>query len=345
MGKCSGLKGGGHHRRALDVAQAKQAAKANQKQEQVQVGKRAAACRELLTLDPHCDLFLDAAICNRHDGGDADPSATKSQQGSNNSNKNKNKNKNKNRRGSKKAAAKLQQAMDERNEVPNKHCASFELPELCRRHFRHASCKKKRCKLSHEHCIADALDNVTRNANADHGAEDDGPVAIPCLSFLPGSRDGTPSKKKMTVDRPADSERRLSPIEGALLEGSLAIDLVASCLEADVDVVRFGMASRSLCRGLLVGLGGAGCPDVQRRRQLAARRQMLRRNDMVTGTKNLAGSLRYAVSHVPAQGGTANSARRLRPVLVFDYECPYVYESFRSSGLAELLHKGCAIRE
>ena len=53
MGKCSGLKGGGHHRRALDVAQAKQAAKANQKQEQVQVGKRAAACRELLTLLEH----------------------------------------------------------------------------------------------------------------------------------------------------------------------------------------------------------------------------------------------------------------------------------------------------
>ena len=40
MGKCSGLKGGGHHRRALDVAPNKKAMKDQQRKEQARCGQK-----------------------------------------------------------------------------------------------------------------------------------------------------------------------------------------------------------------------------------------------------------------------------------------------------------------
>ena len=65
MGKCSGLKGGGHHRRALDVAAKKQSEKAARKKEQAEAGKRAVILKEILTkIDIDCELYLDAAICD-----------------------------------------------------------------------------------------------------------------------------------------------------------------------------------------------------------------------------------------------------------------------------------------
>jgi len=53
MGKCSGLKGGGHHRKALDVAEKKKNEKAARKKEQVESGKTHVILKEILTtIDP-----------------------------------------------------------------------------------------------------------------------------------------------------------------------------------------------------------------------------------------------------------------------------------------------------
>lgn len=48
MGKCSGLKGGGHHRRALDVAANKKAIKEQQRQEHLEASQRYTILKDLL---------------------------------------------------------------------------------------------------------------------------------------------------------------------------------------------------------------------------------------------------------------------------------------------------------
>jgi len=372
MGKCSGLKGGGHHRRALDVQQAKSAAKKQQKEEQAKLGKRAANCKELLLkLDPHVDLYLDAAICNQFE-------KQKTNEGNHNHNNERatkppqhsKPSKNKKKGGKKAAAEKLQQALDHQNEIPNKQSAKFRLPQLCRNHFRFASCKNKRCKFSHEYSIADALDNVVSGTNSTMEDSitsstidnDEKELAtIPYLRWMPGlhSTEASSSKSKSKIRGrrfPVHPERTLSLLEQALSEGSMAIDYIAGCLENDKDVVSLGLSCRHLYQ---VILEGSGCPDVHRRKQLATRRMLLKRNEMVTQTKALSGSLRYAVAYVPTitkssntkrnkkGGGNAatanNSSTVLRPMLVFDYENPNVYEAFRITCLAKSVEKDCII--
>lgn len=317
MGKCSGLKGGGHHRKALDVAKAKQMEKERRKQEQAERGKRAAILRDLLTnTDPNCDLYLDA------------------------------------------------NGRDNNNNCENNNTTSR--GDLCRSNFRSQSCTNKRCKFSHEHSIADALGNVISGTNSTE--MDDGPATIPALRYLPGMLGSHPGKKPRSsrLRRVHDPEHDAlrSPLELALSEGSSSVESIVECLESNVDVVHLGRACQHLYRLIL---DGAGCRDIQKRKDKVLIQQLERRNASVLATKAMAGSLRYAVSYFEDNHAQTNKAAnrnrnhkkqsqpRLRPVLVFDFENPHVYEAFKASGprktyagdggLARTMRKDCTIRE
>jgi len=56
MGRCGGLKEGGHHRKALDVAAKKRAEKLARKEAQVDAGVRAITLNKILALDPDVDV-------------------------------------------------------------------------------------------------------------------------------------------------------------------------------------------------------------------------------------------------------------------------------------------------
>lgn len=61
MGRCGGLKEGGHHRKAIDVAKKKKAEKAEKAARKEAAGQRAASLEKLLAIDPDCDIYLAAA--------------------------------------------------------------------------------------------------------------------------------------------------------------------------------------------------------------------------------------------------------------------------------------------
>ena len=356
MGKCSGLKGGGHHRRALDVAAKKQSEKAARKKEQAEAGKRALILKEILTkIDKDCDLYLDAAVCEQfqpsHNGNAA-------------------------------AAAAAPAAAAAAN------------PELCRKHFRHEACTNKRCRFSKEYSIAEALSNVmsgtntntafdnfnnkSNNKNNNGHNNDDGDndnvkntMTIPALRYLPGilgdHHGGSKAKKNRRILRrrrpdddavgdhlhpqtpPPPPPLLFSLFETALSEGSSAVDRIVSCLDEDRDVVSFGSTCWHLYDQIL---RDQGCPGVQLRRYRSNHRKLDRRNKTLLSNKALGGSLRYAVGYFESttfhnnnkqkskkknnnssSSSSNNNKPRLRPVLIFDYENPNVYKAFVESGV------------
>ena len=65
MGKCSGLKGGGHHRKAIDIADKKRNEKKARKKDAEAAGKRYLALQEMLSgkvgsIYQDCDIYLEA---------------------------------------------------------------------------------------------------------------------------------------------------------------------------------------------------------------------------------------------------------------------------------------------
>jgi len=61
MGRCGGLKEGGHHRKAIDVAKKKKAEKSERAARKEAAGQRAAHLEKLLAIGPDCDIYLSAA--------------------------------------------------------------------------------------------------------------------------------------------------------------------------------------------------------------------------------------------------------------------------------------------
>ena len=141
MGKCSGLKGGGHHRKAIDIADKKRNEKKQKKKNAEMAGKRYLALQEILTGKlgsqfQDCDVYLEATTLDDNNADGISSSST----------------------------------------------------ELCRAYFRYDDCSNRRCKFSHEHTIADALQNVTSgsNSNEQYGEDQDNAPTIPALLYLPG---------------------------------------------------------------------------------------------------------------------------------------------------------------
>eukprot|EP00984_Skeletonema_dohrnii_P021293 scaffold10593_cov120-Skeletonema_dohrnii-CCMP3373.AAC.2 len=303
MGKCSGLKGGGHHRKAIDVADKKRNEKKNRKKEQEAAGKRAIALQEILSgklgsAHQDCDIYL---------------------------------------------------------QVDNSSSAT----ELCRTHFRFEDCSNRRCKFSHEHSIAEALQNVmSGSSNGEDG--DDTPPTIPALQCLPGIIGGGARKRRQRSrwKQPSSGNKSEvedgisslslhtpSPLENALLEGSL-VNTIVAYLESNEDVVNLALSCRYLHDLVLIGGNGTdieeGCQDVQRRKQQAKEAKLLERNQALLKSKGVGVSLRYVVSYIDIvnkknskknknrKSDTARNTRK-RPILIYDYENPHVFRAFRES--------------
>ena len=314
MGKCSGLKGGGHHRKALDVAEKKRTEKAARKKEQVQAGKRGVILQQLLCeLDPDADIYL---LAEEEDGGDVNVNGH----------------------------ATINNGHNEDGSSANTTTA---LPELCRLNFRYDDCSNRRCKFSHQHSIANALGNVVSGSNSSNnnnnsgssnngsGEQDDTtPTTIPALRLIPGvlcerrcsstssHRRRQQRQWKITTssgdaddiaDNVATDTVSSSPFEAALSEGSSVVNSIVEFLESDIDVLHLSMTCRYLHQLVFFLSNGdgnddnngdnntnnGGCKDVQRRRYRAKERKLQRRNEFLLQSKAVSGRrLRYAVSYV-----------------------------------------------
>jgi len=337
MGKCSGLKGGGHHRKAIDVADKKRNEKKSRKQEQQEAAKRAMALQEILG----GNLGSGHQDCDNDSNSNDDTSCT---------------------------------------------------TELCRAHFRFEDCSNRRCKFSHEHSIAEALQNVISGSNAtssDGNDNGDYTPNIPALNFLPGIIGGGRRKRRQRsrwkqpptsgeLEEDGISSLSLhspnmpSPFENALLEGSSVVNTIVAYLESNEDVLHLALSCRYLHQ--LVLLGGSndngaihntndaeeGCQDVQRRKCQAKENKLLERNQALLKSKGVGGRLRYVVSYVDAKAispnpkGEKNSKKnskknknrkndaaannQRRPILIYDYENPHIFRAFRetSAGSADV---------
>ena len=326
MGKCSGLKGGGHHRKAIDIADKKRNEKKQKKKNAEMAGKRYLALQEILSGKlgsqyQDCDVYLEAT--------DVDGVSSTT--------------------------------------------------ELCRPYFRNDDCSNRRCKFSHEHTIADALQNVTSGSNSNEQHGDDNPPTIPALQYLPGNIGSSMNRKRRHVNRwkqpSKDSSSRegtvedgisslslelsqhqtvSSSLENVLLEGSSVINSIVSYLPSDQDVLHFGLSCRYLHKVVL--LDGSsndsieeGCQDVVRRKQQYNYIKLQKRNEQLLKSKAIGGRLRYVVGYVMdtnnsrgnkkknkgktknSQRDTASSSQRMRPLLIYDCENPHVFSAFRES--------------
>eukprot|EP00578_Thalassiosira_sp_NH16_P030592 CAMPEP_0181082144 /NCGR_PEP_ID=MMETSP1071-20121207/3467_1 /TAXON_ID=35127 /ORGANISM="Thalassiosira sp., Strain NH16" /LENGTH=327 /DNA_ID=CAMNT_0023163715 /DNA_START=14 /DNA_END=998 /DNA_ORIENTATION=- len=318
MGKCSGLKGGGHHRKAIDVAEKKKNEKAARKKEQAASGKRAVVLKEILAeLDPDCDLYIDAVIC---DGSSSAGSG-----------------------GAKISGMQQLSTSEQELQIPtsqlshakhNKNSTGL-LPDLCRAHFRHDAAATSGASFLTS--IPFPMPFPASGKNINNSNDDDGPQTLPALRHLPGIL-GMNRQRKKNVRRPVPRSSEDGPrsvLEEALGEGSSALDRIVACLDSDRDAVRLGMTCRYLCHRIL---DGDGCPDVQRRKYRALERKLERRNAVILANKSLAGGLRYAVLYTasanvetkPKMKRTKNgNSKHRRPMLIFDYENPHVYAAYR----------------
>ena len=316
MGRCGGLKEGGHHRRAIDVAQRKKAAKAARREAQLAAGHRAAALERLLALDADCDVYLLAA---------PDPG---------------------------------QQQQQRR--------------PLCRSYFRFDRCANRRCKLSHEHSIADAcacaLPGISRSdgsgsektdtSMATDTSTEEAPQSLPALELIPG---GLLRSRRRTA--PLAMGPRVPGAAGAFeeLPESAVRDIAALC----PDDAAVGHLMRS-CRYVRRCL--RDCRDVRRREGAAARVRLEGRNGRLLSDRATAGRLRFAVSYMDAgchaaaaaaatatagtrksgkkggqkgRGASANAAAR-RPTLAYDFEDPRVFRAFEQTMSLHVPHGGTA---
>ena len=340
MGKCSGLKAGGHHRKAIDVANKKRNEKQSIKKEKEAAGKRAIALQEILSgklgsIYTDCDIYLQQQAVD-NDGSKEGGGTSSSTSNSN--------------------------------------------IELCREHFRFENCSNRRCKFSHEYTIVDALQNVisgtnttTNNDNSDYDGSDDNntPATIPALQFLPGitttggGRQKRPHRSRMVVEHNVMehgvSSLQLDNHTTSPLENASIVNTIITYIKSNNDVLNLALTCRYMHQTIL--FDEDGCPDVMRRKQRVKESQLEERNkSLLANSKSTGGRLRYVVGYV--EGGINNSTKggsskkkgnnkkanknrkndtastyctkpqRRRPVLIYDYENPNVFVAFREYALS-----------
>ena len=316
MGKCSGLKGGGHHRRALDVAAKKQSEKAARKKEQAEAGKRAVILKEILTkIDIDCELYLDAAICD----------------GANNASSKK--------KGQGEALPGLCRKHFRFEACSNKRCRfskEFSIAEALSNVTSGTNSNDFDDESGHPTIPAlRYLPGILENTNKRSNKKKNHSILRRRRDRTVGGQDGQGNENTNSDE---NDQGPLSAFEMALSEGSSAVDRIVSCLDSDQDVVSFASTCWQLYDQILKD---DGCPDVQLRKYRAKHRKLERRNSMLLSNKAMGGSLRYAVGYFPSHTKKSSKKNKkgnsnvpnLRPVLIFDYENPNVYKAFQESGV------------
>ena len=365
MGKCSGLKGGGHHRKAIDIADKKRNEKKARKKDAELAGKRHLALKEILSgklgsVYQDCDIYLEEDVAAAADYYDASSSSNIVT-----------------------SATELCRAHFRYDDCSNRRCKfshEYSIAEA----------------LQHFVISGGGGDNYNNNDD-----EYDAPTTIPVLRYLPGiigggimsgkkrqkrSRwkqlkssaledkhdnniedDGISSLSLELLPSPTTTTASSSPsLENALVEGSSVVNTIVAYIQSNQDVLHFGLTCRYLHKVVLLdndgnnhsnGMNEEGCQDVQRRKQLYNTDKLDERNETLLKSKAVGGQLRYVVSYVVdnttnnynpkgeskkakkkknnknntmSQKDIATTSQRMmRPVLIYDYENPAVFRAFR----------------
>lgn len=284
MGRCGGLKEGGHHRKAIDLAAKKRAEKDARKKAQLNSSERVLAMHKILSFENgDVDVYLDA---------------------------------------------------------PN-------LRPMCRSYFRFDRCFNRRCKFSHKYSIAEAIFQSdaamsTQSAKSKGKRDYDEDPSMPAVELIPGILGASWHRQR--------SFAMAAPKSGAAgafekMSDVIIRDIVAFC-KRDSDVGHTAQSCRYLRQCLL------DCKYVQRRYIQSMEIRLRTRNEMLM-KKSMAGRLRFAVSYArvaninragrldlcPDEGKLSNKKgfgsqkrrckRLIRPTLVYDYECPNVFQAFQ----------------
>lgn len=322
MGKCSGLKGGGHHRKAIDIADKKRNEKKARKKDAEAAGKRYLALQEILSgkvgsIYQDCDIYLEAT--SDSDGASSTELCRAHFRTDNCSN-----------RRCKFShdytiAEALQNIMSGSNNNSNEYGDDNDdyaptIPAL--RYL--------------PGIIGDSMSGKRRQRNR---------WKQPSVGST--SREGVVEDGISSLS--LESQPTISSLENALLEGSSVVNTIVACLPSNQDVLHFGLSGRYLHKVVLLdGNNGIeeGCLDVQRRKQQYNNAKLHERNEMLLKSKAIGGRLRYVVGYVidnkpkakknknksktkNGQRDTSALAQRMRPVLVYDDENPQVFIAFR----------------
>eukprot|EP00536_Pseudo-nitzschia_multiseries_P017765 jgi/Psemu1/52451/gm1.52451_g len=313
MGKCSGLKAGGHHRKALDVADKKRKEKESRKKEQELAGKRAIILQEILTnLDPDCDIYLDA-----NDSNAPIPELCRSH-------------------------FRYEDCSNRRCKFSHDHSIAEALGNVISGSSSGNGRGKGCGRMEH---------NEDGNENSSSPTIP-GLRLVPGILVDRGitSRRRREQRWKQKPDTSDTQSQPQSHFENALSEGSSVVNMIVTYLQSNSDVLGLALSCRHLHNLILVG-DGKGCRDVQRRKFRAKELQLQQRNKALLKNKNVGGRLRYAVSYFESNtrvnnclkgknkrkntkaASKANNTSNLRPILVYDYENPHVFRAFQEAGI------------
>ena len=311
MGKCSGLKGGGHHRKALDVADKKRKQKVDRKKEQELVGQRAVILQEILTrLDPDCDVYLDA---NDNKNSMQVPEFCRSH-------------------------FRYENCSNRRCKFSHEHSIAEALGNVISGRVEHNG-EENSSTIPGLRLISGIIGD--RGLCASRRRRDQQQRSRRKQQTLTSTGDDTSDLQSMSPFENALSEGSSSvdTIVTYLKSDLDVLNLALSCRHLQ-NLVLIGGGNGN----------GEGCKDVQRRKYRAKETKLQQRNTALLETKSVAGRLRYAVSYVETninvnnclksknkhknqKAGSKANRSNLRPILVYDHENPHVFQAFRESGI------------
>jgi len=327
MGKCTGLKGGGHHRKAIDIADKKRNEKKQKKKNAEMAGKRYLALQEILTGKlgsqfQDCDVYLEATTS---DDNNADGIST----------------------------TELCKAYFRYDDCSNRRCKfshEYTIADALQNVTSGSNSNEQEDDNDNSPTIpalqylpgiiGSSMNRKRRHINRWKQPSKDS-----------SSRDGTVEDGISSISLES-THQMVSSLENVLLEGSTVVNTIVSYLPSNQDVLNFGLSCRYLHKVVL--LDGSsndsieeGCQDVVQRKQQYNYIKLHKRNEMLLKSKAIGGRLRYVVGYVMDtnkskgnkkknkgktknnQRDTTTSSQRMRPLLIYDCENPHVFSAFR----------------
>jgi len=272
MGKCSGLKGGGHHRKAIDIADKKRNEKKQKKKNAEMAGKRYLALQEILSGKlgsqfQDCDVYLEATTS---DDNNADGDAS----------------------------TELCRAYFRYDGCSNRRCKFSHEYTIADALQNVTSGSNSIEQDDNDTPTIPALQYLpgiigsSMNRKRRHINRWKQPSKDSCSKK--GVEDGISS---ISLE---STHQMVSSLENVLLEGSTVVNTIVSYLPSNQDVLNFGLSCRYLHKVVL--LDGSsndsieeGCQDVVQRKQQYNYIKLHKRNEMLLKSKAIGGRLRYVV--------------------------------------------------
>ena len=185
---------------------------------------------------------------------------------------------------------------------------------LCRSHFRFDRCSNRRCKLSHEFSIGQAVRSSSSDAENDVGE-------LPALTLVPSLGKRQSTKQPSSCDAVASAAGPFQSLTA----------IVIAAIAAQLGLANVAAFEQS-CRYLRLCL--VTSKPLLERRTVALEATLRRRNSALL-SKTTAARLAFAVSH--ANAGYRLKDGKQQPALAYDFEDPYVFRTFEASRVAAAL--------